>query len=103
MISMQVATIKSVMSGLAEIDDGANSILDINSLMNAMEDYIQRCVSGGDNVGVPINFFLKPITKSMIIRAWLAKYFPNKYNIDGSIDDKQRPGSGSGSDTTKPE
>jgi hypothetical protein len=87
MVTLKNSTITSALSSLADIDDGANRIIDINSLMTAMDDYIDKCISGGDNVGVPINYFLKPITQSMIARAWLAKYYPNKYNQAGAADD----------------
>jgi len=55
--------------------------------MTAMDDYIQKCIAGGDNLGVPINYYLKPITQSMIARAWLARYFPNRFNQAGAADD----------------
>jgi hypothetical protein len=87
MMTIKNATITSTLSGLATIDDGQNSIIDTNSMMTALEDYVQRCVTGGNNIGVPINYYLKPISQSMIARAWLAKYYPNKYNKAGSVDD----------------
>jgi hypothetical protein len=61
--------------------------------MTAMEDYVNKCVSGGDNIGVPVNYYLKPISQSEIARAWLAKYYPNKYNKAGSADDSSSSGS----------
>jgi hypothetical protein len=90
----QMSTLKSqkitgVLSGLKDVDSQSNSIIDTNSMMKAMEDYIQKCISGGDNIGVPINYYLKPITKSMIARAWLAKYYPNKWNQAGAADDSK--------------
>jgi hypothetical protein len=87
MITLKSATIKSALSGLNDIDDGNNKMIDVNSMMDAMDDYINRSVSGGDNIGVPVNYYLKPVTQSMIARAWLAKYYPNKYNKAGSADD----------------
>jgi hypothetical protein len=40
-----------------------------------------------------VNYYLKPITKSMITRAWLAKYYPNnRFNKAGSADDSNRGG-----------
>lgn len=87
MIEMKNATIKASLSGVSDIDDGQNQIIDTNSMMTAMEDYVNRCVSGGDNVGVPINYYLKSISQSEIARAWLAKYYPNKFNQAGSADD----------------
>lgn len=92
MISLKNATIKATLSGVSEIDDGQNKIIDTNSMMTAMEDYINKCVTGGDNLGVPINYYLKPISQSEIARAWLAKYYPNKFNKAGAADDSKPSG-----------
>lgn len=100
MISLKNATIKATLSSLKDIDDGENQIIDVNSMMTAMDDYIQKCIDGGNNIGVPINYFLKPISKSMITRAWLAKYYPNQYNKSGSIDDSNNTNSTNGSETS---
>lgn len=94
MVTLKNSTITSTLSGLADIDDGANNIIDTNSMMTAMDDYIQKCIAGGDNLGVPINYYLKPITQSMIARAWLAKYYPNRFNQAGSADDSGSGNSG---------
>jgi hypothetical protein len=91
MIALKSATIKSALSGVAEIDEGRNKIIDVNTMMDAMQDYINRCVSGEQNVGVPVNYYLKPVTPSMIARAWLAKYYPNRYNKAGAADDSNNP------------
>jgi hypothetical protein len=87
MVSLETAKIGAVLSGLSRIEDGENKIIDTNSMMTAMDDYINKCIQGGNNVGVPINYMLKPITKAMIAQAWLAKYHPNKFNQAGSADD----------------
>lgn len=92
MITLNNSKISSVLSSLSEIDDGQNQIIDTNSVMNALEDYINRCVSGGDNMGVPINYYLKPITQSDIARSWMAKYYPNRFNKAGSADDSSASG-----------
>jgi hypothetical protein len=97
MISLKNATITATLSGVSDIDDGQNQIIDTNSVMTALEDYIDKCVAGGENIGVPINYYLKPITQSMIARAWMAKYYPNKYNQAGSADDSK---DSSGGDST---
>lgn len=86
-ITMSNMKVEATLSGVAKIDDGQNKIIDTNSMMTAMDDYVNRCVSGGDNVGVPINYYLKDITQSEIARSWMAKYYPNKYNKAGSADD----------------
>jgi hypothetical protein len=87
MITLKNASITAALSGLSAIDEKANNVIDTNSMMTAMDDYIQKCIAGGDNLGVPINYYLKPITQSMIARAWLARYFPNRFNQAGSADD----------------
>ncbi|KAL6852300.1 hypothetical protein ACO1O0_006841 [Amphichorda felina] len=77
MISMKAGEVKAALSALAEIDDGSNKILDINSMMTALEDYLKKAADG--NSGVPINYYLKDITKSMLAEMWVAKYYPGKY------------------------
>lgn len=49
-------------------------------------------------MGVPINYFLKPMTQAMIARAWMARYYPNKYNQAGSAGDS-KDSTDSGSDS----
>lgn len=93
MLAIQGSTVSNVMLGLAEIDDGQNKMLDINSMMTAFEDYVDRAAQG--NVGVPINYYLKPITRSELAQMWVSKYYPNKYlSIAG--DDSGPAASGSG-------
>ena len=77
MISLKNAQIQGVLSGLSEIDDKENKILDINSMMNAFEDYIDKALNG--QLGMPVNYYLKPITKSQLAQMWVDKYFPNKF------------------------
>lgn len=91
MISLHNATIQSTLTGLAEIDDGQNGMIDINSLMTAMDDYVQKCSSGDDNIGVPINYYLKSLDKATTLKAWLEKYYP-KENISGGDQPKPEPG-----------
>jgi len=77
MVELRASEIKSVMSGLGDVDDGKNSILDINSLMTAMEDYINKAMAG--DVGVPLSYYLKPITASQLAQMWVSKYLPGEY------------------------
>ncbi|MCH5206733.1 MAG: hypothetical protein J1F09_07235 [Oscillospiraceae bacterium] len=77
MVSLKNAQIKGVLSGLQEIDDGSNKIIDINSLMTALDDYIDKAMGG--EIGTPINYYLKPITKSQLAEMWVDKYFPNNF------------------------
>lgn len=77
MMSIRNSEVKSVMSAVGEIDDGKNQMLDINSLMTAFTDYVNKAGSG--EIGVPIEYFLKPITANQLFQMWVAKYFPAKY------------------------
>jgi hypothetical protein len=77
MLAIQGSQVQNVMLGLTNLDDGANKILDINSLMTAFEDYVDKALAG--NLGVPINYYVKSITKSQLAQMWVAKYYPGKF------------------------
>lgn len=78
MLTMQNAMMSAVMHELSTIDQGSNKVIDINTMMNAFEDYVNLIRNSGDNAGVPINFYLRNITRSQIAKLWLNKYFPQK-------------------------
>jgi hypothetical protein len=86
MVQMQATQVKSVMSGLGEIDDGRNKMLDINSVMTAFEDYVNKALDG--HIGVPIN--LKSIPEAALAHLWVSKYYPQYLAI--SEDDSGRGG-----------
>ncbi|MGX5817982.1 hypothetical protein ACWKWU_07290 [Chitinophaga lutea] len=98
MTTLKNSTIQGVLTGLADIDDGANKMLDINSMMDAMDDYIQKALAG--NLGVPINYYLKPITKSQLAEMWVNKYYPNQYTNVSGDDSTPSGGAASGSGDT---
>ncbi len=77
MIALHNAQIQGVLMGLKDIDDGQNKVLDTNSMMNALEDYISNALKG--EIGAPINYYLKSITKSELAQMWINKYFPNQF------------------------
>ena len=56
------------------IENDNNQVIDTNSLMTAFDDYVQQATKGED--GVPINFFIREITKSAIAKAWMKKFNP---------------------------
>jgi len=97
MLSMQNSKIEGTLSGVSKIDGSENKIIDTNSVMTALDDYIQKCIEGGENLGVPINYYLKPITQSEIARMWMATYYPNKYNKAGAADDSKESSGSSAS------
>lgn len=96
-VSMKSSQMSSALSALSKIDDGANKVIDTNSMMDALDDYIQKCLEG--NLGAPITYYLKRITASQLAQAWMAKYYPNKY-ISFSADDSKDTTGGSASDTS---
>ncbi len=77
------AKIESVMTGLANTDERQNQMLDVNSLMQAMQAYVDAASGAasadGTAFGAPINYFLKPITASQLAQMWVAKYYPGKF------------------------
>ena len=77
--------VSGVVSNLGKIDTANNKIIDTNSLMTAFDDYVQKAIAG--DCGVPINFFLKPITAKQLASAYLAKFSPMKYWQYSSGDD----------------
>lgn len=77
MISMETSKVKSLLEGLSVIDSKANKVLDTNSMMEALDDYIQKALAG--NLGVPINYYVKPVTQSELAQMWMTKYYPSKY------------------------
>merc|ERR1719419_1670943 len=73
--SMQSQTIESVLSGLEDMKKNADSILNVNTMMTALENYAQKAAEGG--VGVPTNYLIKPINKKKLVLLWMKKYYPS--------------------------
>lgn len=100
-VQLKTAAVTSVMQSLKALDDGQNKMLDVASMMVAFEDYV-KAASGADpavKIGVPINYYTKPITRTQLAQMWVAKYYPNKY-LGVSGDDTVRvppPNSGAAS------
>ncbi|MEJ7687614.1 MAG: hypothetical protein WKG52_11815 [Variovorax sp.] len=74
--SMKGAQTSSLMVGLDEIDEKKNSVVGLNSLVTAFDNYIEQ-VSKGSCSGVPITYFVKPLSKADLAAMWLAKYPPD--------------------------
>jgi hypothetical protein len=69
--------ISASLSALAPIDDTKNKILDVGSMMTALDDYLKKAAEG--NSGVPVNYYLKDIDQKMLAEMWVAKYFPGQF------------------------
>lgn len=74
----------SVVSNLSTVDNNNNRIIDTNSLMTAFDDYVE--LAQKSEIGVPINYYLKPITKGHI-----ARIYQNKFQIPDP-DQNKEPG-----------
>ena len=66
---MQNKQHESMISALQAGEVTTNRILDINTMMTAFQDYIDKAIAG--EAGVPINYYLKPITKLMIAQMYV--------------------------------
>ena len=80
--------ISNAVSALTKADTASNKVID--SLMTAFESYVSKASSG--EAGIPINFFLKPITPKQLASAYLAKFSPKKYWQYSSGDDEAKAG-----------
>ncbi|KAI0536804.1 hypothetical protein GGR58DRAFT_514306 [Xylaria digitata] len=56
---MHNKAIEASLSTLATIDGTKNKILDVNSMMTALDDYLKKAAEG--NSGIPINYYLKDV------------------------------------------
>lgn len=73
---MQSKTIEASLTTLVTIDGEKNKILDVNSMITALEDYLIKAAKG--DAGVPINYYLKDIDQKMLAEMWASKYCPAK-------------------------
>lgn len=85
MASMQSAKVESVLSSLADLRSEQIKVMDVNSLMSAFDAYIAS-INSGDCKGVPINYFVKPITRSQLALMWVSKYFPGQFDARSGDD-----------------
>ena len=74
---LQANTVQSVLTKLGELQGMKVKVLDINSLMTAFDNYVEAARKGG--IGVPINYYLKPITRTQLAQMWMTKYYPDKF------------------------
>ena len=74
---IQERTVDSAMRALVAIEASDNKVLDVNSMMTALDDYLKKAAEGTS--GVPINYYLKDIDQKMLAQMWVAKYFPGQY------------------------
>jgi len=88
MAALLATNVNSVMTGLSNLDDQSNRMIDINTLMTSFEDYVNKAIAG--SVGVPINYYIKTLPKAALAHLWVSKYYPQYLAI--SEDDSGRGG-----------
>ncbi|MDE2405441.1 MAG: hypothetical protein KGM17_12305 [Sphingomonadales bacterium] len=74
MTQMRSDYIKAAVDAVAEVDNNTNQVIDLNSLQVALDNYVEKASDG--NIGVPINFYVKYVTRRDIATAWMQKYYP---------------------------
>ncbi|MGA0609099.1 hypothetical protein [Caldimonas sp. KR1-144] len=82
MVALEGAKMTNALTALSTIEGQKNKVLDINSLMTAFENYVDRITGTGDNkdpVGVPITYYVKELQRSQLAQMWGNKYYPGKY------------------------
>jgi len=67
--------LKNSATVLGNQNDASNKIININTMMEAFKDYVDKAAGGG--VGVPINYFIKELNKQEIAKVYIRKFFPN--------------------------
>ena len=78
--------ITHAVTALGAHDTAANKMIDTDSLMTAFDAYVKLAADGKCG-GIPINFYLKPLTPKQLASAYLAKFAPKKYWQYSSGDD----------------
>lgn len=81
-LGIEAEKLKSATSALSEIDLAQNKNIDINSLMRALDNFLEN--ADKNNSGAPISFYVTKINKMQIIKEWL-----NKYNTELMYTKKQ--------------
>ncbi|WEK34342.1 MAG: hypothetical protein P0Y53_17795 [Candidatus Pseudobacter hemicellulosilyticus] len=77
LLEWQSTNIRSILQELGNIDHGSNQVLDVNSMMEAFENYL-TVINQDDSTGMPIRFFLKTVSRQQLLQAWIDKYYPPK-------------------------
>lgn len=75
---MEATKSEAVINSVADADARENKVFDFSTMMAAFEDYVTKCNSG-DPIGVPVNYYIKSITKYELARLFIDKYYPDKF------------------------
>ena len=73
--SMKADFISAAISAVSDVDQATNNVIDLNSLMVALDDYVKK--AGDGKIGVPINFYIRYVTKKDVAKLWMQTYYPD--------------------------
>lgn len=79
MQKMDSSFISSTVAAMNDVDNANNQVIDLNSLQIALDDYVQKASDG--KTGVPINFYVKYVTRKDIATSWMQKYYPDELHL----------------------
>jgi hypothetical protein len=65
------------LSTFSVVESDKNKILNTDSLITALDDYLKKAAEGIS--GVPIDYYLKDVDQRMLAQMWVAKYFPGQF------------------------
>jgi len=91
--SLENNKVECVLSSLNQMEDGEHSVLDVNTLMTAFENYAKLAAEG--KIGVPVNYYIKPMKRADVIDEWIKKFYPSLTFGDVKAqaeDDAKEPG-----------
>lgn len=66
---------KRIIEAMADVDREQSKVMDLNSLMVALDNYIQGANSSKELHGIPISFYTRNLTRSEIIDLWRKKHY----------------------------
>jgi len=67
--------LNNTVRNLSAHESEANKVIDTNSMMTALEDFINKAIEGEG--GVPSSFYIKHLTKNDIAKAYIKRFYPN--------------------------
>jgi hypothetical protein len=73
-MAMRGGMMQNLIQGLGKIDQGANKVIDLNTLMNSFDNYLEE-VNKEESSGMPVSFMFRKITRPQLARMWLDKYY----------------------------
>jgi hypothetical protein len=71
---------KNIMLTLSNIESEKNKTLDINTMLGMFENYVTLITKDNKDAlkGTPISYYIRPITKTEIVKNYLQTYYPTE-------------------------